>query len=340
MADRVHYPTTKPDGCPSATDMAPFRIVPGSLDNVRSGDPEMFDWYTEDQLWLLRQETGFTALPNEEQPDEYQLDRGLLKQVSDRRIAEGLDKCPFCLDAKERKHLAVGTTTGLRVITLVPCPCTFPRLYWHYWSQQVPPVFHDVLWRELQPSTVPRLPLDRQAKIIKFLRDHPDDSFLMTGDGDCGKTHLATALQQRRMVKWAAAACNSPLAAVTCPIFRVNTTRLLDDILAWQFRDKEAQDPDVTPPALTARKIELAAKTGYRPLILLDEIDKFKPTETKLNTLLSLVDTAWTNKCQLIATSNHPVEWFTAHWGKEMAEPTIGRFGSRQGCHTIEFHAD
>jgi len=134
----------------------------------------MFDWYTEDQLWLLRQETGFTALPNEEQPDEYQLDRGLLKQVSDRRIAEGWINARSALTPRNASTLPLAPPRAEGdYIGSVPVHVSTALLA--LLVAAVHQFFMTSCGGNCSLALCPA-PLDRQAKIIKFLRDHPDDS--------------------------------------------------------------------------------------------------------------------------------------------------------------------
>lgn len=56
-------------------------------------------------------------------------------------------------------------------------------------------------------------------------------------------------------------------------------------------------------------------KQGLRPCFIVEEIDKFKPTEFKLNKFFELLNAVYEANGQVIATSNASPETLTASWG-------------------------
>jgi len=77
------------------------------------------------------------------------------------------------------------------------------------------------------------------------------------------------------------------------PVVRVTTATLLEQILAKVF-DKEAPLPVVSP-----RAIKYMVEHGERPCLFLDEIDKFNPTQSRLDHLLEIVNCVYDSNGQL-----------------------------------------
>jgi hypothetical protein len=65
-------------------------------------------------------------------------------------------------------------------------------------------------------------------------------------------------------------------------------------------------------------------------MLFLDEIDKVVPTETRLNTLLGLVNAVSDGQGQIVATSNMLLEDLEEHWkGFSAAGPILERICGR-----------
>jgi DNA replication protein DnaC len=66
------------------------------------------------------------------------------------------------------------------------------------------------------------------------------------------------------------------------------------------------------PPDVTADKIRKAAANGLRPVLILEELDKSKYSEPRVNFLFSLIDAIDGAEGQRIITSNRTLERFAA----------------------------
>jgi hypothetical protein len=100
----------------------------------------------------------------------------------------------------------------------------------------VPERYRWVDLRKLTPSEGVKMPVELQQKYIYLLRDRPDFSYLLIGDGGTGKTTLSTALYRHALKQWACKAYSD--SNVTPPVWRVTANQLVDEFhalsIGWQ----------------------------------------------------------------------------------------------------------
>ncbi len=136
----------------------------------------------------------------------------------------------------------------------------------------------------------------KQALVIARLREQPAASYYLFGRNGAGKTHLAWALY--------AHAAEKLRPVVGC---------LTSELIA-EFRRYEVETPDsVWRPRILANDLERAER---RWLIMLDELEKARPTEFAAERLFALINAAIEGGHQLVVTSNLAPERLQAHWGR------------------------
>jgi AAA+ superfamily predicted ATPase len=170
--------------------------------------------------------------------------------------------------------------------------------------------------------------LKRQAEIIKTVQEHPHRSYLIYGDPGTGKTHLAASLYRSHLADWA----NSTGGDFAgCPIWRVSAPVLLEQWVA-RSTDSEAPRPDVSE-----RSIVSVSNSGMRPVLFLDEIDKVRGSDYKMEKLRAIVDAVYEAQGQIVATSNTDPESIAAKWGGEWADIILRRIAAPPEGMVLQF---
>jgi hypothetical protein len=256
-------------------------------------------------------------------------------------IASGLMECPCCAQGDE-SPVYVGKDTGVEITTFHRCRCAAIRAFVRVWRRDVPVRFRACKLTTLAPSAHSKLPMDRQEKVIDFLREHPTDSYLFVGDGGVGKTHMSFALHRYALEAWAQRV--HQFGSHYPSVLRASVPELMKQHHAWSMRSSEhEQGMPVQVPTITIEKIKAIVTEGNRPTIILDEIDKVgNVTPAKLTVLYDLVNTAYEAKGQIIATSNTDAETLRKLWSKDqdewasqMAGVITRRCGDDEGARTI-----
>jgi DNA replication protein DnaC len=169
------------------------------------------------------------------------------------------------------------------------------------------------LWT-LQPSSASKMSLQRQAKMLEFLRENPDCGYFFYGAPGTSKTTFATALVRRAIDRDWKDKIVSPTMGVlmyktTFWIHYVNWDSYIQSLLDYQ------NHPDSAPePVLTPRLIRQNAERGRTSCIVIEEIDKSRLTEYKANKLFDLVCAIDETKSQLVITTNHKTEESFQSW--------------------------
>lgn len=85
--------------------------------------------------------------------------------------------------------------------------------------------------------------------------------------------------------------------------YRLKVPQWLSSMEAWETRD--FGDKAVAPPKLTPSVIEDETdRTGVPPILWLEELDKFNPTQPRLRNLYTLVDAVYEASGTIISTAN------------------------------------
>ncbi len=216
-------------------------------------------------------------------------------------VVRGATKCPCCDGRKYVTAIQIGKDTGVVREGMEDCWCAKPLAFWGEVCTIIPEHYREVTLSSLSPSSVSKLPIDKQQSEIEFLLQHPDDSYFFLGKAGTSKTTYAIALFRRQLGRridqlWK----DSSLTIATTPqgVWRVNGDKLMK-----QYQEKatnsEAPEPDITPS-----KIQAAARKGLHPYLVLEEIDKAKMSEFRANNLFSIVDALYENDGRLVLTTN------------------------------------
>ena len=169
------------------------------------------------------------------------------------------------------------------------------------------------LWT-LQPSLVSKMSLQRQAKMLDFLRVNPDCGYFFYGAPGTSKTTYATALIRRAIDRdWRTKILDSQgfpnMYQTTFWIHYVNWDSYIQSLYDYQNHPDTALEPILTP-----RLIRQNAERGRTSCIVIEEIDKSRLTEYKANKLFDLVCAIDETKSQLIITTNHKSEESFQTW--------------------------
>lgn len=238
-------------------------------------------------------------------------DRPRFPEELSEAVGTGAAPCPLCNDNGSFRLLHRGETTGLPMYRLVRCGCRYPRLFWLAWKD-VPDRFRDVRLSTLVPRG------ERQGSILADLRARPEDSYLLCGPPGTGKTHFATALYREAVSRNAVERfrnINAPVA-----VWRMDATLMLQEHQDWDFREKADPNCTVACPTVRLNAINNAARGGYRPCLYLDEIDKLKPSDYRLNRMRELVNCVYEAQGQVVATMNLTPKALTKKWRAELGD--------------------
>jgi len=224
--------------------------------------------------------------------------------------------CPLCNGKQVVDVVQRLSTTGAYRTSASQCRCQ-PLIRFkadRYIKRILPGRYQrNNLWT-LQPSSTSKMSLQRQAKVLEFLRSNPDTGYFFYGAPGTSKTTFATALVRRAIDRdWKTKILDSqgfPMVyKTTFWIHYLNWDTYIQSILDWQ------NHPDTAPePTLTPRLIRQNAERGRTSCIAIEEIDKSRLTEFKANKLFDLVCAIDETKSQLIITTNHKSEESFQTW--------------------------
>ncbi len=259
-----------------------------------------------------QQETEWVPLEEEPKLDGEDLRKAIgLRQEPCPLCAEGV--CYYWLDHK-------GTTTGVVWPLRHPCECLALKWFWKRWI--VVPA-HDravANLATLAPTSrvAHRVSIDRQAKIIEWIKAKPSASCVFSGPAGSSKTTWAIAMYREML--WQDA-----------NFYRFNQDLHLRDEAVWHLSAAElfrqhhlsATSRDAPEPDVTLRRIlKLASKPWAdrrKPRLFLEEIDKVSLTDFKRNVLFELVDAIYGAEGQIVITSNMSREEFSTSMGAPVA---------------------
>jgi hypothetical protein len=173
----------------------------------------------------------------------------------------------------------------------------------------VPPLFHNCIWSELQPSVKSILPFEAQKKHMDYLSRHSDESVAFFGHPGTGKSTWMTAMYAQ-MLWWET---TQPLQNTGGLVYRMDCKVLLDQFTQYSLH---GADSDPAPaPRLSRERIDGIGRKEGRVRLFLEEIDKVKPTDARMANLYEVVNAIYENKGQLVITSNLTPDQFQQQFG-------------------------
>ena len=314
-------PVVQPENCPNASELDPCRIRLSDLDTARH-NPDFLRATRPDltpaHLWWMAAEREFEV---EASPACL-----LLEQI--RAIKADASACPLCLGSREANTLGYGVKTGLRVLQTVPCECSTHHSFWARCDEVLPLAFRDATLKSR-----PRTP--GQAQAFSQMSEKPLDSYyLWSREGKRGKSYAACALV-RKLLWWETLAAEGralPEGGTPLRVFYVEVSEWIQEYVAWARRRDDHQE---TKMPLLPETIRRWSGRGFRPVLVLSELDHFAPTETRCENMRALVNATFEAKGQIIATANSSPDDLKGKWGETLAGITTWRITTNG--HTIQF---
>jgi DNA replication protein DnaC len=190
--------------------------------------------------------------------------------------------------------------------------CWCPLGLWKTFCENVPKDDRFSRLSILKVSDMSTLPSERQEKILATLRSKPLGSYAFFGPAGTGKTTLTVALYREALRE-------SPLST-----WRMSAKDLLEEYVDFSMSRETPEGGSVSEPTITRRKIKKAAAEGCVPRLFLEEIDKVKWTEFKINSIFEIFDSLYENEGQLVFTTNLTPLQFNSMFGAETG-PAISR---------------
>lgn len=145
----------------------------------------------------------------------------------------------------------------------------------------------------------------KQAEILDYLRNNPLKSYVFSGKVGVGKSTFAWAL------------CHHAIDGQVPRFVACSLVELLQEYRTWfaaSTKDQQAPWPRVIPNQLRQNE------TKY--FIMLDDIDKARPTEYASELLFDLTDAIYAYGHQVVVTTNLPLLKLIKHF--EKADPQYG----------------
>jgi DNA replication protein DnaC len=241
-------------------------------------------------------------------------------------IAQGKMVCPACLDRGKYYIVERGKTESTEHIfreRYVPCRCQAWKYMWKVVSAELRS-YSFVSLDTLAPDYQNRLPIEVQQDEINFVKEHRDENFWFIGSPGTGKTTLAYALY-----RWAHDRDQKCSNA-----FWKDGKELSYDKTRWIWRGNfdsihaqctaKLTNRDAPEPYVTADKIYAAKDAGYRPFLIIEEVDKTKLNEYRADLLFHLVDAIINTGGQLVMTSNLDLNESDANFLRQEETRVVG----------------
>ncbi len=253
------------------------------------------------------------------------------------KVARGEVPCPRCSGEKLSKGiflLCAGRDTGFPAYIRHDCPCAALKRVWgKVLATRIEKRFYAARLETLAPYTERPLStsVETQQKIIDYVRQHPDDSYLFCGLHDSGKSWIASALLRHAAEQQVLHDNTTDGSGARYGAWFVRATDLMEQNAIF------AMDRTKAPPFVSTNNIGYCVRQGIRPVLLIDEIDKFGSTEPRLNFLAEIVGAIEACEGQIIACSNVTSAALVAKWGPDKGEPILSRISGRSSGHEIDF---
>jgi hypothetical protein len=246
--------------------------------------------------------------------------------------------CPICHDKPRHiYHRPVrGDDTGIEATFSGDCICPDLHRAGYVWKK-IPAHFEDTpLLRFLKPTNNPKLllstPVEVQQRIIDCVKKLHDKNLMLTGSVNGGKSWIAFSLWKSRVLHNIKQEHKDNFPNFGA-CWAVNVREVLDQQYRYTMTKGER-------PTVDADKIRAAARAGWRPTLLLDEIDKFSVTPARLDFLFDICAATYDSDGQLISTSNLTVDQLAEKWKSDTGDALLSRLADRENGRVIDFDAE
>lgn len=205
----------------------------------------------------------------------------------------------------------------------------------------IPPSHRKHSLADLAPSSRSPIPVQQQAAVFDILKALPLDlrGLMMIGPPGGGKTTYAAVLVKDTATLRLADAQKQKGTDVEhelC-IWRIRADEWIEAVYMWKHRDWD--DKSVREPAVTIASIrEACNRTGLRPIIWVEEIDKLQPTKKQLAIFNSLIDSVYELEGLIIATGNGSLESLTEALGEATTRRITGEYDNPDLFMTLDFN--
>lgn len=189
--------------------------------------------------------------------------------------------CEVCRDSQWIVTAGKGAT---------PCECEKRRRREKLLAQ-IPLEYRGLDLATVQPMVSKH---EKQAPLFAAVKADPTASLFLSGKNGCGKSLLGWLLYKRAVEEGR-------------PVVFLTMSELMRQFREWETDSEKLPTVD----AVVLRQ----AKTRW--LIVLDEAEKARPSEFASEKLCELLDAIYTNRHQLIATSNFTASELRKHWSRQ-----------------------
>jgi hypothetical protein len=236
------------------------------------------------------------------------------------KVAHGEMVCPVC-QGKGRYRVTYTSPSTTRWYSEEHCClCAFYLGFIEDWSKRVPVKYRSVSLTSLKSSGQSTLSPGLQTEMIAELRTKPDASYAFFGPAGTSKTTYSIALFRDALFEDSRQHFSKGNWGHYPSCWRITAKQLLDEFHALSTHQDRYDDEGnfiagAKEPTVTRRRIDQAVQRGYRPRLFLEEIDKIKGTEFRLNTLFEVIDGLYEQKGQLVVNTNMTTEEFSSAFG-------------------------
>jgi hypothetical protein len=205
----------------------------------------------------------------------------------------------------------------------------------------LPPTYRWVDYRTLKPYPDIITPVALQQGLISEVRNGELDghSILYCGPSGTGKTVLASAILTRMVHLYSSGGYVDKYDGnlrhfggdYQYPIYRVNADHWIDEFESWKLYQFGSDTPRPPQPGINPQSVcQLlqTAKKGdwgyhppsmlppplppeYPPVLILEEIDKFSPSDFKCRALEGLMNAVFEQRGMIVSTSNYTKDQLT-----------------------------
>jgi len=249
-------------------------------------------------------------------------------------------ECPVCLGNEGViKTICRGTVTNFYFPLTQPCFCLRAKYFRQMLIDKLPPNLREFNFGTLAPSPKSKLSPARQKAEIAFIKEHKTENFLFLGPPGSSKSVFASTLFRSALAQLSAQKHGHRAA------WRIDAQHYYNSEVEFASANWEEKAGFVHDIELD--DIFKAVRDGLRPTVLIEEIDKRKPTEFNAGLLFSLVDALDQNNGQLIMTSNLTrqglEDFFVKTKDKQVREsiggPILRRITDPDKIRVRDFHA-